>query len=126
MKTIASIIAAACICTAVQAQTTTPTTQQPTTQPVPATQPTPTSPTTTPVSPQQEPVYRPSELTNSPAMPPTGNPSEDTLIRGQQKMRGADTLQDDRRNKKGKMKKNKKMGTSEGTDTTSTKYKREN
>jgi hypothetical protein len=127
MKTIASLVVAAmCFSVAVQAQTTTPTTQQPTNSPVPATQPTPTSPTTTPVSPQQEPVYRPGELTNSPNTPQTGNPSEDTLIRGGQKMKGNDMMRDNQKNKKGKMKKGKKMGTGEESDTTANPIRRDN
>lgn len=122
MKNITAMALATFLTTgAAFAQTTTPTTPQPAqpttpTTTVPATQPTPTSPTTTPVSPQQEPVYRPGTLTSSPETPQTGNPSEDTLIRGnRKKMKTSDMLQDSVPARKGKMKKNKKMGTSEDT-----------
>ena len=133
MKNLATIaLATVLISGAAFAQTTTPTAPQPaqpTTSPatVPATQPTPTSPTTSPVSPQQEPVYRPGTLTSSPATPQTGNPSEDTLIRGnRKKMKTSDMMQDSMPARKGKMKKNKKMGTSEDTTTTNGQPRKDN
>jgi hypothetical protein len=112
------------------AQTSVPTTTpQPSTTPtsVPATQPTPVSPATTPVSPQQEPLYKPEgSLTSSPATPQTGNPSEDTLIRGNRKqLKNKGMSKDSLSGKKGKMKKNKKMGTREDT-TGSGEWKKDN